>query len=113
MSSLVALILSIGWIVLVYKFYAKYVDRKIVQSDPKKTTPAVMYMDGVDFMPAPKNVLFGFQYKSICGMGPIVGAIMAVNWGWLPAMLYLFLGVALLGWVHDYASTMVASGGKE
>jgi carbon starvation protein len=107
MYSLVALILSIVWIVIVYRFYCRYVDRKIVQADAKKATPAVMYMDGVDFMPAPKNVLFGFQYKSICGMGPIVGAIMAVNWGWLPAMLYLFLGVAFLGWVHDYTATMV------
>ncbi len=107
MNSLVALILSIVWIFLVYKFYAKYVDRKIVVADPKKATPAVMYMDGVEFMPASKNVLFGFQYKSICGMGPIGGAIMAANWGWLPAMLYLFLGVALLGWIHDYSSAMV------
>ncbi len=76
---------------------AKYVDRKIVMADSKKTTPAVMYMDGVEFMPAPKNVLFGFQYKSICGIGPVAGAIFASNWGWLPAMLYLLLGVALLG----------------
>lgn len=107
MYSLVALILGIVWIVIVYRFYARYVDRKIVQADPKKTTPAVMYMDGVEFMPANKNVLFGFQFKSICGLGPVVGAIMAVNWGWLPAMLYLMLGVAFLGWVHDYTSTMV------
>ncbi len=71
-------------------------------SDNKKATPAVMYMDGVEFMPANKNVLFGFQFKSICGLGPVVGAILAVNWGWLPAMLYLFLGVAFLGWIHDY-----------
>ena len=107
MTSLIALILSIVWIVLVYRFYGRYIDRKIVVTDGKKATPAVMYMDGVEFMPANKNVLFGFQYKSICGIGPVAGAIFAVNWGWLPAMLYLFLGVALLGWVHDYTSTMV------
>ena len=105
--SIFVLILSIIWVVLVYRVYGRYVDRKIVQSDPKKATPAVMYMDGVEFMPANKNVLFGFQFKSICGLGPVVGAIMAVNWGWLPAMLYLLLGVAFLGWVHDYTSTMV------
>ncbi len=108
MYSLVALVLSIVWVILVYRTYARYVDTKVVQSDPKKTTPAVMYMDGVDFMPSSKNVLFGFQFKSICGMGPIVGAIIAVHWGWLPAMLYFFLGVALLGWVHDYASAQVS-----
>jgi carbon starvation protein len=107
MTSLIALILGIVWIFLVYKFYAKYVDRKIVMADNKKATPAVMYMDGVEFMPANKNVLFGFQFKSICGLGPVVGAIMAANWGWLPAMLYLMLGVAFLGWVHDYTATMV------
>lgn len=108
MYSLVALVLSIVWVFLVYRTYARHVDRKIVQADPKKTTPAVMYMDGVDFMPASKNVLFGFQFKSICGMGPIVGAIIAVHWGWLPALLYFFLGVALLGWVHDYVSAQVS-----
>jgi len=107
MTSLYALILGIVWIVLVYKFYGKYVDRKIVIADNKKATPAVMYMDGVEFMPANKNVLFGFQFKSICGLGPVVGAIMAVNWGWLPAMLYLFLGVAFIGWIHDYTASMV------
>jgi len=107
MTSLYALILGIVWIFLVYKFYAKYVDRKIVMADNKKATPAVMYMDGVEFMPANKNVLFGFQFKSICGLGPIVGAILAANWGWLPAILYLFLGVAFLGWIHDYTSSMV------
>lgn len=108
MYSLVALVLSIVWVFLVYRTYARHVDARVVQSDPKKTTPAVMYMDGVDFMPSSKNVLFGFQFKSICGMGPIVGAIIAVHWGWLPAMLYFFVGVALLGWVHDYASAQVS-----
>lgn len=108
MYSLIALIIAIVWAILVYRTYGRYLDRKVVQSDPKKTTPAVMYMDGVEFMPANKNVLFGFQFKSICGLGPIAGAIFAANWGWLPAMLYLLLGVALLGWVHDYTSTMVA-----
>ena len=107
MTSLYALILGIVWIFLVYRFYGKYVDRKIVMADNKKATPAVMYMDGVEFMPANKNVLFGFQFKSICGLGPIVGAILAANWGWLPAILYLFLGVAFLGWIHDYTSSMV------
>jgi len=107
MNSLIALILAIVWVFLVYRLYGRYVDRKIVVSDPKKTTPAVMYMDGVEFMPSNKNVLFGFQFKSICGLGPIVGAILAVNWGWVPAMLYLLLGVTFLGWIHDYSSTMV------
>jgi carbon starvation protein len=108
MNSLLALIIAIVCAILIYWIYGRYVDRKIVQSDSKKTTPAVMYMDGVDFMPSNKNVLFGFQFKSICGMGPIVGAIIAVHWGWIPAFLYLILGVAFLGWIHDYTSAQVS-----
>jgi carbon starvation protein len=108
MTSLIFLILGIVWVFLIYHTYGKYLDRKVVQPDPKKATPAVMYMDGVEFMPANKNVLFGFQFKSICGLGPIVGATIAANWGWLPALLYLMLGVAFIGWVHDYTAAMVA-----
>jgi carbon starvation protein len=106
--SLIALLIAIAWAIVFYLLYGRYVDRKIVGSDPNKATPATMYMDGVDFMPTHKNVLFGFQFKSICGLGPIVGAIIAVHWGWVPAFLYLLLGVAFLGWIHDYTAAQVS-----
>jgi len=108
MSSLVIIVLSIVVAVLGYRWYAGYVDRKIVGSDPHKVTPAKMYMDGVDFMPTNRNVLFGYQFKSIAGAGPVVGAIIALQWGWLPAILWLFLGVLFIGWVHDYFAGVVA-----
>lgn len=91
-----------------YRWYAGFIDRKVMGSDPNRVTPAKMYMDGVDFMPTSKNVLFGYQFKSIAGAGPVVGAIIALQWGWLPALLWLFLGVLFIGWVHDYVSGMVA-----
>jgi len=91
-----------------YRWYAGFIDRKVIQADPHRVTPAKMYMDGVDFMPTSKYVLFGYQFKSIAGAGPVVGAIIALQWGWLPAMLWLFLGVLFIGWVHDYVSGMVA-----
>jgi carbon starvation protein len=99
-----ALVVAVGG----YRWYAGYVDREVVQADPNRVTPAKMYMDGVDFMPTSKYVLFGYQFKSIAGAGPVVGAIIALQWGWLPAMLWLFLGVLFIGWVHDYISGMVA-----
>lgn len=99
-----ALIVAVGG----YRWYASYIDRKVIESDPNKVTPAKMYMDGVDFMPTPKNVLFGYQFKSIAGAGPVVGSIIALQWGWLPALLWLFLGVLFIGWVHDYVSGMVS-----
>ncbi len=108
MYSLLALIIAIAWAVFIYRTYGRYIDKKVVRSDPNKATPATMYMDGVDFMPTHKNVLFGFQFKSICGLGPVVGAIIAVHWGWIPAFLYLLLGVAFLGWIHDYTAAQVS-----
>ena len=107
MNSLVALVLALLVAVLGYRLYARYVDRNIIKSDPRKTTPAKMYMDGVDFIPAGKNVLIGFQFKSIAATGPVTGAIIAAQWGWLPALLWLFLGVLFIGWVQDYSATML------
>jgi carbon starvation protein len=94
--------------VLGYRWYAGFIDKQVIEADPNRITPARLYMDGVDFMPTPKNVLFGYQFKSIAGAGPVVGAIIALQWGWLPALLWLFLGVLFIGWVHDYVSGMVS-----
>jgi len=108
MNSLILLFLSILVVVLGYIFYSKKVDKRIMQSDPNKATPAKMYMDGVDFTPTSRNVLFGYQFKSIAALGPIVGVIVALQWGWLPALLWLLLGVLFIGWVHDYSSAMIS-----
>jgi carbon starvation protein len=68
-----------------------------------------MYMDGVDFMPTSRNVLFGYHFKAIAAAGPIVGPITAANlWGWSPALAWLILGVSFIGWVSDYSAIMVA-----
>ncbi len=105
------------WIVLVgvlttylaYRFYATRIDRRIIQSDARRATPARMYMDGVDFMPTSRNVLFGYHFKAIAAAGPIVGPITAANlWGWSPSLAWLVLGVSFIGWVSDYSAIMVA-----
>jgi carbon starvation protein len=106
--SVLIIIAALVVAVLGYRWYAGFIDREVIKSDPKCITPAKMYMDGVDFMPTNKNVLFGYQFKSIAGAGPVVGAIIALQWGWLPALLWLFLGVLFIGWVHDYFAGMVA-----
>jgi carbon starvation protein len=66
-----------------------------------------MFMDGVDFTPANRNVLFGYQFKSIAALGPILGPIIAVQWGWLPALLWIVIGTFFIGWVQDYSSIMI------
>ena len=68
-----------------------------------------MYMDGVDFMPTSRNILFGYHFKAIAAAGPIVGPITAANlWGWSPSLAWLVLGVSFIGWVSDYSAIMVA-----
>jgi carbon starvation protein len=107
MNSVIVIIIGFIVFFIGYRFYAKYVDTKIMKADPKKATPAKMYMDGVEFMPTSKNILFGYQFKSIAGAAPVVGPIIAIQWGWLPAMLWVLLGTLFIGWVHDYSSAMV------
>jgi len=109
MNTLIALVIGVVVIYLAYTFYAKRVDATIIKADPKKATPAKMYMDGVDFSPTDRNVLYGYQFKSIAAAGPIVGAITAGNlWGWLPSLLWLLVGVSFIGWVQDYSAMMMA-----
>jgi len=108
MNSIIVLILCLIVFFFGYRVYAKYIDTKVIKSDPKKATPAKRYMDGVEFMPTSKSVLFGYQFKSIAGVGPIVGPIVAIQWGWLPALLWILLGTLFIGWVQDYSSAMMA-----
>jgi carbon starvation protein len=107
MNSIVALLIGAAAIGLGYFVYAKSINTNIIKPDAKKATPAKMFMDGVDFTPANRNVLFGYQFKSIAALGPILGPIIAVQWGWLPALLWIVVGTFFIGWVQDYTSIMI------
>ncbi|NOZ50797.1 MAG: hypothetical protein GXP37_12245 [Chloroflexi bacterium] len=107
MNAVITLIIGFLGIAVGYGVYARSIDKNIMQPDDKKATPAKMYMDGVDFTPANRNVLFGYQFKSIAALGPIVGPIVAVRWGWLPALLWIIVGTFFIGWVQDYSSIML------
>ncbi|HZM23852.1 MAG TPA: carbon starvation CstA family protein, partial [Anaerolineales bacterium] len=109
MNTLWVVVIAVVVIYLAYNYYAKQIDRNVIQADAKKATPAKMYMDGVDFMPTSRNVLYGYHFKSIAAAGPIVGVITAANiWGWLPAILWLMIGVSFIGWASDYSAIMLA-----
>ncbi|HYL22707.1 MAG TPA: carbon starvation CstA family protein [Gemmatimonadales bacterium] len=109
MNAAIVAILGGVMIYLAYNLYARRIDRDVIQPDPKKATPARMYMDGVDFMPTNRSVLYGYHFKSIAAAGPIVGVIAATSlWGWLPSILWLILGVSFIGWASDYSAIMVA-----
>jgi carbon starvation protein len=109
MNSLWIVVLSVLTTYLAYNLYARRIDRNVIQPDAKRATPARMYMDGVDFMPTSRNVLFGYHFKAIAAAGPIVGPITAANlWGWAPSLAWLIIGVSFIGWASDYSAIMVA-----
>jgi len=107
MNAIFVLILAALGIGVGYWIYARNIDRNIVQPDAKKATPARMYMDGVDFTPAGRNVLFGYQFKSVAALAPLTGPVIAVQWGWLPALLWILLGVFFIGWAQDYGAMIM------
>ncbi|MEK6587899.1 MAG: carbon starvation CstA family protein, partial [Chloroflexota bacterium] len=109
MNTLWVVVLGAIVIYLAYNFYARRIDQRVIQSDRNRATPAKLYNDGVDFMPTSKNVLYGYHFKSIAAAGPIVGVITAANlWGWLPAIVWLLIGVSFIGWASDYSAIMLS-----
>ena len=109
MNAAIVAFLGAVMIYLAYNLYARRIDRDVIQPDSKKATPARLYLDGVDFMPTNRNVLYGYHFKSIAAAGPIVGVITAANlWGWLPSLLWLVIGVSFIGWASDYSAIMLA-----
>jgi len=93
-----------------YRLYGGLIRRVLIQPDDARPTPAHAQQDGVDFHPASKVVLFGHHFSSIAGAGPIIGPVAAVAafGGWGPVLLWILLGVVLLGAVHDYVALMVS-----
>src|SRR3989442_12907650 len=112
-NTLVAIIIGALTIYVGYNFYARRIDREVIGSSPTRATPARMYMDGVDFVPTSRNVLYGYHFKSIAAAGPIVGAITAgALWGWVPSMIWLGLGFIFMGLSSDYSESVVAVSNK-
>jgi carbon starvation protein len=109
MNSLWIVAIGVVVIYIAYNYYARRIDRAVIQADPNRATPARMYMDGADFMPTSRFVLYGYHFKSIAAAGPIVGVITAAAlWGWLPSIIWLMVGVSLIGWASDYSAIMMA-----
>jgi carbon starvation protein len=108
MNSIWLLVVAIVWMYLGYRFYGKFIEKKLKINDRRKT-PAITNRDKTDYSPAKKPFLIGHHFASIAGAGPIIGPILAVNYfGWLPVILWILLGVVFIGAMHDYVS-LIAS----
>ncbi|GAB77354.1 carbon starvation protein [Austwickia chelonae] len=93
---------AVGSYLIALQFYARYIERKILQPDDARATPAEKFDNGKDFMPTDRRVLFGHHFAAIAGAGPLVGPILASQMGYLPGTLWIVLGVVLAGGVQDY-----------
>lgn len=113
MNVALAMLLSLGLLLLAYRLYARVVSRWL-GVEPERPTPAVRVNDGQDYVPTQPLVLFGHHFASIAAAGPIVGPTLAAFYGFLPAWLWLMLGVIFLGAVHDLTALVmsVRQGGK-
>ncbi|WFO75081.1 carbon starvation protein A [Desulfurococcaceae archaeon MEX13E-LK6-19] len=102
------IIIALVLYAIFYFTHGRYLQNKVVKADPNKPTPAQRLYDGVDYVPANKYVLYGHHFASIAGAGPIVGPAIALGWGWLPAILWVWFGNVFVGVVHDYLALMAS-----
>lgn len=104
---LIMLVAFVGYI-LMYQLYGKYIGRKIFSLSAEARVPSVTMEDGVDYVPTKKEVIFGHHFTSIAGTGPIVGPAIAIIWGWVPALLWIFIGTVVMGAVHDFGALIIS-----
>jgi carbon starvation protein len=128
LASLAVLALSRGeqisalWIIVAglcaaavsYRFYSKWLATKVLVLNDERATPALVKNDGKDFVPTSRWMVFGHHFAAIAGPGPLVGPVLAAQFGFLPGTLWILIGATLGGAVHDmivlFAS--VRRGGK-
>jgi len=92
-----------------YRYYAGRLDREVIQPDNSVSTPAVMQGDGIDFVKSKPLVLFGHNFASIAGAGPVIGPIVAMHhFGWAVTLVWILVGNVFIGAVHDYLALMVS-----
>lgn len=105
----IALVMLVSGAVLVlgYRLYSGFIARRI-GVDESRATPAVRINDGVDYVPTKPLVLFGHHFAAIAAAGPIVGPTLALYFGFVPAWLWIVVGVVFIGAVHDFTALFVA-----
>jgi carbon starvation protein len=87
--------------VITYRFYGSFIAAKVLAIDSNRTTPAQRIFDGIDYHPTHRWILFGHHFAAIAGAGPLIGPMLAAQFGYLPGFLWILIGAALGGTVHD------------
>ncbi len=108
MGSILIMVLVFAGYLVMYRLYGKFIGNRIFKLNDNSITPSVEFEDGVDYVPTKKNIIFGHHFASIAGTGPIVGPAIAVIWGWLPALIWVFAGSIVMGGVHDLGTLILS-----
>ena len=85
-----------------YRFYSKWIAARVLALDDRRTAPSRVHDDGKDFVPTNKWIVFGHHFAAISGPGPLLGPVLASQFGYLPGALWIMIGVALGGAVQDF-----------
>jgi len=108
MSPLVVALLALSCLALGYRFYARFLERRVFEISDSEPVPADGREDGVDFVKTPRAVLWGHHFSSIAGAAPILGPAMAIVWGWVPALVWIVVGVVFMGAAHDFGALVLS-----
>ncbi|HXG95067.1 MAG TPA: carbon starvation CstA family protein [Blastocatellia bacterium] len=102
MSALPIMIAVLCFLAIGYRYYSAFIAARVLALDDSRPTPAHTMYDGHNYYPTNKWVLFGHHFAAISGAGPLVGPVLAAQFGFLPGLLWLVIGVVLGGAVHDF-----------
>ena len=102
MNSLWLVIPALAAFAVAYRFYSAFLSTRVAMLNDKRTTPAYRLRDDVDYHPTRRLVLFGYHFAAIAGPGPLIGPVLASQWGYFPGFAWIVIGACLAGGVHDF-----------
>ena len=102
MNALPLILIALCVMAIAYRYYSAFIAAKVVALDDNRQTPAHTLYDRQNYHPTNKWVLFGHHFAAISGAGPLIGPVLAAQFGFLPGFLWLLIGVCLGGAVHDF-----------
>jgi len=108
MNALPLILFFLAVITIGYRYYSAFLAAKVMALDDARVTPAHRFEDGQNYVPTNKWVLFGHHFAAISGAGPLIGPVLAAQFGYLPGLLWLGFGVVFAGAAHDF-TILVAS----
>src|SRR6266496_6729595 len=101
MNAMPVMIAILCLMAIAFRYYSAWIAAKVAALDDSRVTPAVRLNDGQNYHPTNRWVLFGHHFAAISGAGPLIGPVLAIQYGYMPGLLWLLIGVCLAGAVQD------------